>query len=281
MGSETRIIVIAPLLRARRVASIDASARPAVVTSSQVELDRGPTDVALAAKRAGADVLFLGLADALVSDQARQRLGDAGIASEWIDAAGAATVDTRYVSAGEEQLAVLEHRLPGNETVDRLLDRLGERVAEGAAMVVAAGDLDGSRRLDFVERVVGRAWGLGVPTFATRSGESLKLAFHTQPLGAVLPASELRLVSPPDKGVEEDEEQTLKRIFEDPIRLLLLSRDDGTITAAVRGETRDLGSHDGVDPGQLAGCVAAMIAGGTADHLAAAESGLRFARGLS
>lgn len=231
---------------------------PSLLVTAPLLAVSDPIRAALAARAAGANVRFVGLADAAGVAGARARFQAAGIASDWIEVPAVAAQRTGDPQrGGETRPEVPETVLPPAADVDRLLDLLGERVAAGVSRVVVAGDLDGGPRIDFAERVVGRAWGLGVRTLLAVSGAALKQAFHTQPFGAFVRELDLATVSPPDGGAVETPAQTLARIFEDPVRILLVLAPDGRVRAERRGASIELGVLGDHTPGELMGALAA------------------------
>jgi fructose-1-phosphate kinase PfkB-like protein len=254
------------------VAEGDA-AESARVLESKAEIASAPLQAAFAARDAGAAVTFLCLAEpaqsALVGPMLRQR----GIGTELLEVPRVGLQETCYFGAdGAVRFWAVEPRLPSPPEIDRLLDRI-ESLLPGAALIVVAGDLEGARRQDFAERVIGRAWGLGVKTILARPGESLKQAFHAYPLGAFVPEEELPALAPADpKDPEEPIQRTLERIFTDPVQVLVLRRADGTVAAATRAGTDELGMLRDVDPGALMGALAAHWDRARGDERAAARA---------
>ena len=269
-----RLIVTSPLLRARTEATVKSRSDGLFdVIDRKVELLEEPLSVARAAGDAGADVIFLGLAEPGMAAVARAELEQHGFASEFIEVASASCQEIEYRDeAGERKLHVIDHCLPSVADVDHLIDRLGKLLEQGAAYVVVASDLDGAPTQDFVERVIGRAWGLGVRTITAVTGDSLKQAFHAHPMVAFAEESLLPRLAPPKPGTTEETADTLKRIFEDPVRVMLVIQENGSLLAATREASEDLGPLGSINPAELIGALSArMIALGD-DLLGAART---------
>ena len=269
-----RLIVTSPLLRAATVATVQGEpGRPVSVLARRVELSSEPLNVALGARQSGAEVTYLGLAEPQTARLARSDLERHGIATEIIEVNSACLETIDYVDRdGQSRLKVIEPRLPSIPDVDRLLDRLGALVERGAAYVVVASDLEGAETQDFAERAIGRAWGLGVRTITTVNGASLKQSYHCQPAVAFCEESELLRFSPAPEGVQETTPETLRRIFEDSIRLLLMLGKDGIVQAVSRAATVPLGPLSGLRPQELMGGLAAKLIGAGEDYVGAAQA---------
>ena len=124
--------------------------------------------------------------------------------------------------------------------------------------------------------MVGRAFGLGIRTSLAVDRDALKQAFHTQPLCAWCDESDLTRVSPPEKPEEpETTEQTLNRIFEDPVRLLFVRTEDGQVLAATRESREVLGPAEGVASTQIVGALAAVLSDGRQNYEQAARDAYR------
>ncbi|MFG0319083.1 MAG: hypothetical protein ACF8XB_17555 [Planctomycetota bacterium JB042] len=266
-----KLLLTAPLHRiSRRVRVAGGDEGPWRATTVETELGAEVLEVASAATRLGAEVTAVVAAEPSVAADLRSALEGLGASVELIEVGSASLAHTRYVDADDAvRFEVMEGAPPSTDEVDRLLDRLGRRLEDEPDFAVVAGDLEGGPRRDFAERVVGRAWGLGVRTILVPNGASLKQAFHTQPFAARVDADELLAVSPPDEGVEETQEETLARIFLDPVRLLYVRRGDGMVLAAARAGTRELGRPEAWRPAALLGAFAALAARCGDDYLAA------------
>lgn len=287
---DSSLLVTCPMLSVRRRVIVDGAVSnvngtPSGGTTSpkvvRTEIDwvAGAFDVAKAARLAGASVTWLSLVEPDLEASVRAELEGSGIVCDLVSVPAASRVQTQYVDeAGKLLFEVSEERMPSIADVDHLLDRAEKQLAAGASFAVAAGDLVGASRVDFMERIVGRAWGFGVKTICVETGPSLKQAFHTEPFAALVPADELTKVSPPDQGVEETEAETLARIFEDAVRLLIVTRDDGSAIAVTRAETRSLGALNGIDPAVLMGAVAARLVVAGDKYLEAVEEGIGILR---
>lgn len=255
------ILITAPMLRVtRRVPVTGGGDAPWHGGSPETILDPESFAAVRAAKAAGARVVCVFIVESSLADDVRQAVTAIGAEVDLLETGGASVRHTTYVGEdGQARFEVIEGAPPSSADVDRLLDRVGRHIEETPDRVVVSGDLEGGPRRDFAERVVGRAWGLGVRTVLVPDGPSLKQAFHTQPLAAWARASDLQSVSPPDEGETETEEETLKRIFEDPVRLLYVRRDDGTVFAAARAGNRELGQPAEWHPGGVLGAFAALL----------------------
>ncbi len=255
-----KLLLTAPLHRISRRVRVDGGdGSPWRAGEVETALGADVLEVAGAARRLGAEVTAVVAAEPAFAASLRAALEALGATVELIEVGAASLAHTRYVDAdGDVRFEVTEGAPPSTDEVDRLLDRLGRALEDEPDLAVVAGDLDGGPRRDFAERVVGRAWGLGVRTILVPNGASLKQAFHTQPLAARVDAGELLAVSPPDEGVVETQEETLARIFLDPVRLLFVRRDDGVVLAAARAGTRELGRPDEWRPAALLGAFAAL-----------------------
>jgi hypothetical protein len=278
-----RLIVTSPLLRTKTVAKVAGEpGRPLSIYERQVEFCPEPLSVALRAKEAGAEVTYLGLSEPCLLEAARSELERHGIVTEIIEAEAAALETIEYVGQdGGSLLEVVDHRLPAISDVDLLLDRLGVLLERGPACVVAASDLEGAETLDFVERVIGRAFGMGARTITAVSGASLKQAFHARPLAAFCEERELIRISPSRQGAPETTAETLRRIFEDSTRLLLVLGNDGIVRAAAREGTVELGPLFDLRSTELMGAVAARLVQTGEEYLAAAREAYALMRQAS
>ncbi len=278
------LIIVAPLLRSFRVLRLAAGSEPVQARTESVHLLDDSVATALAARSAGSRVRFLTLSETSLTPMLRQRLEPAGVEVEVIPVEAAGLERRQYLEASgaSVRLDVWEPRPPEPADVDRLLDALARQIERDWDLVVVSDDVFGATKVDFAERVVGRVWGLGKKTVLIPDGASLKQAFHTQPCAAFVAESELQAVSPPAAGVTESTEQTLVRIFEDPIRLLIVHRDDGTVLAASRRGREELGPLAPASAAQLMGAIAAglTVAGDDSggDSLEAAREGARRVR---
>lgn len=278
--SASRLVVVSPMLSHALVHEVDPTTRPRRVTRSTVSLTASPLSLVAAAQKTGAELLCLALVEAAHAEVAASALDAMGVEHDLLVTPAASRALVTYRSAaGEDLFEVQEDRVPAVREVDRLLDRLGAQIDRGAGLVLVTNDLHGAKRRDFAERVVGRSWGLGVRTVLAESGPSVRQAFHTQPFGAVVPAEELQQVSPADASARESRDETLRRIFEDPIRVLLLPTAEGSLIAAARGGSRDLGALLGVDPAAVMAAMAGRWVREADDELALAEAALHLLRG--
>ncbi len=271
-----RLIVVSPMLSASTACTVAAAAGGGWRTVSRTsELALGPLRPAFAARAAGAEVLFLALAEPLHAAAARSLLVERGVEPLLLETPAAARDLLRFVDeSGAPHFAVEDLRTPSTQDVDRLLDELALLLAGEPAAVVVGADLEGKRPMDFAERVVGRARGLGADTYLAESGPPLWQAFHATPCAAILPAEEIARLLPRADRREETQEETLRRLFEDPVRLLLLCQPDGQVRAVTRDAARDLGPLGAVEPGELIGALAARCAAPGSDCLAAAAEAL-------
>ncbi|MFH0945956.1 MAG: hypothetical protein V2A76_12215 [Planctomycetota bacterium] len=256
-----RLIITSPLLRARTEATVSSLDNGLFdVVDRKVELLAEPMNVARAAGDAGADVIFLGLAEPGMAEAARAELERHGFASEFIEVASASCQEIEYRDReGDLKLHVIDRCLPSAPDVDLLIDRLGKLLERGAAFVVTASDLDGAPTQDFVERVIGRACGLGVRTITAVTGDSLVQAFHAHPMAAFCEEKLLLRLAPPKPGTTEAAAETLKRVFEDPVRVMLVLQESGSLLAATREATEELGPLGSIKPGELIGALAAQL----------------------
>lgn len=271
--NRSRLIVVSPQLTVTTTSVVDEQAEgSAQVRSQSGRLHPGAALSARAAREQGADVLYLGLAEPQHEALLRTELEPLGIEVVVLPAAAASCLEHRFVTADDQlRYAVSEVRLPDPDDVDRLLDRLGQETSAGASFIVTAEDLTGMDKPNFVERVIGRAWGLGIRTFTSLGGASLKQAFHSQPLGSWMMENEIRKASPPDAGVEETTEESLDRIFLEPTRILLVHRNDGVLMAASREGRTELGPAGLLEPSALIGALAARLVAGGTEYLSAAQ----------
>ena len=252
-----RVIVVSPVL---------------VTSAAHDDLARGPFRTALAARRAGADVLYMGLAEPAVAGAARALFEELGVAVDLLEAARASRpVTGTAADDGGASCPAGETRLPDDSAVDRLLDRMADHLVTGAACVVVAADLTDKDPCDFGERAVGRAWGLGVRTLLVENGAALKQAFHAQPLGAFLEADEIAVLLPCGEGSARTREEILKEVFDDPVRILLLRESNGVVTAATRDGCTELGPLGDAGAGELIGALAARMISCEGDVLRAAR----------
>lgn len=223
-----RVIVTAPLVRALRRVVVDGDGTsvdaPARVVRESLELDQGNCAAALGARAAGADVTFFALCEAALEKALRASLEARGVSCRLRIVGAASAGVTRFESnSGEPRFIVGESRLPELADVDRLQDDLADDLLRAPAFVVVAGDLDGARRPDYAERVVGRAWGLGTKTLVATSTPSLKQAYHTYPYGIVLRAEDARSIcAMPRTSATETMEETLARSFSESMRLFAI-----------------------------------------------------------
>lgn len=232
----SRVIVTAPLIRATRKVVIDAAGAgpeaPARVLRESLELDDGICAAAFGARAAGADVTFFALCEGALAQPLRTRLEAEGVHCRIRVVASACAGVTSFESAaGEPRLVVADSRLPDVSEVDALQDELADDLLRAPAFVVVAGDLDGARKPDYAERVVGRAWGLGMKSLIATSVPSLKQAFHTYPYGIVLGASDVRSIcAMPRSPSDEAEQQTLARSFAESMRVFAIRSATDAVT---------------------------------------------------
>lgn len=273
--AESTLLVTCPMLSARRRVIVDQDSVPPRAVRTETHWIAGAVGVAKAARLAGASVTWLSLVEADLEASVRAELEGAGVRCEFVRVGAATQVVTEYVDGGGNELfQVSEDRTPSVSDVDHLLDRLEKLLQRGVSFVVVAGDLVGAPRVDYMERVVGRAWGHGVKTICVEAGAAIKQAFHTNPFAALVPEAELIKVCPPAAGVTQDDAQTLARVFEDAVRLVVVTREDGTAYAATRTETRPLGVLNGLNPSELMGAVAARLVVAGDDYLGAVTEGM-------
>lgn len=274
------LIIVAPLLRSFRSLRLEVGTDAGTASTEKIQLLDDSVAAALAARSAGARVRFLTLGENSLTPSLLDRLKPAGVEVDAISVTSACLERRRYVESadGSVKLDAWELRPPTPADVDRLLDRLARELEKDWDFVVVSDDLLGAPKVDFAERVVGRAWGLGKKTVLIPDGASLKQAFHTQPYAAFVPESELQVISPPAAGVTETTEQTLARIFEDPVRLLIVLRADRTLLAASRRGREELGPLAPATPAQVMGAIAARLAVAGDDYLLAAREGMRRTR---
>ncbi|MBI4881118.1 MAG: hypothetical protein HY812_15890 [Planctomycetes bacterium] len=271
-----RLIVVSPMLSASTACVVAAAEGGGLRTCSRrSEVVLGPLRTAFAARAAGAEVLFLSLAEPLLATIVRPLLVERGVEPVLLQAPAAAREKLCYQDeSGATLFAVDDVRTPAALDVDRLLDEIARLLAAGPAAVVVAADLEGKHPMDFAERVVGRARGLGADTYLAQSGPPLWQAFHATPCAAILPEEEIALLLPRADGREEKHEETLRRLFEDPLRILLLCRQDGGVRAVTRDAARDLGPLGAAESGELMGALAARCALAGGDCLRAAVEAL-------
>ena len=283
------ILVTAPMVSVvRKVSVTGADGAPFRAGASEDTLDSQIFDVVRGARKAGADVHCVFAVEASVEAAVRARLEELGAHADLVIAGSASARDTTYVDPdGTTRFQVTEGLPPTSADVDRLLDQLGRRIEEKPTAVIAARDIEGGPRRDFAERVVGRAWGLGIRTVLVENGASLKQAFHTQPLAAWAEETELIAVSPPENAeaetpeTPETPEQILTRIFEDPIRLMFVRRGDGELVAAVRAGLEPLGRPERFLPGAALGAFAAVMPKHGEEYLNAGREAYDIAIGLA
>jgi hypothetical protein len=239
-----RVIVTAPLVRALRRVVVDGDGTsvdaPARVVRESLELDQGICAAALGARAAGADVTFFALCEAALEKALRASLEARGVSCRLRIVGAASAGVTRFESnSGEPRFIVGESRLPELADVDRLQDDLADDLLRAPAFVVVAGDLDGARRPDYAERIVGRAWGLGTKTLVATSTPSLKQAYHTYPYGIVLRAEDARSIcAMPRTSATETMEETLARSFSESMRLFAIRRGPRAIELATAEGSR-------------------------------------------
>lgn len=280
-----RVIVTTPVIRSLRTVVVDSAGdrddAPARVLKETLELDGDVCAAAYGAKAAGADVTFFALCEASVEKPLRAALEAKGISCRLRVAGAASAGTTRYESSdGAVRFVVRESRLPELGDVDRLQDDLADDLLRAPAFVVVAGDLDGARRPDYAERVVGRAWGLGMKSLIVTSTPSLKQAYHTYPYGIVLRSDDVRSVcAMPRTASDETQAQTIERSFSESMRVFAIRGSDGGLTlvsADARLEVRTDASDAWV--GGVLGALAAADLGHPAEVVQRAAELL--ARGL-
>lgn len=236
-----RVIVTAPLIRASRRVVVDAAGssanEPARVLRESIELDDGICAAAFGARAAGADVTFFALCEAALEKALRARLEAQGVHCRIrVVAAASAGVTSFESNDGVPRLVVSDSRLPEIGEVDRLQDDLADDLLRAPAFVVVAGDLDGARKPDYAERVVGRAWGLGMKSLIATSVPSLKQAYHTYPYGIVLRAEELRSIcAMPRSPSDETQAQTIERSFSESMRVFAVRTANDAVTLITAG----------------------------------------------
>ncbi|MBK6938706.1 MAG: hypothetical protein IPH13_00665 [Planctomycetes bacterium] len=232
----SRVIVTAPLIRAVRKVIVDGGGTgadaPARILRESLELDEDACAAAFGARAAGADVTFFALCEAAVEKALRARLEPQGVACRLRVVPAASAGMTRFESTdGAARLVVSESRLPELAEIDRLQDDLADDLLRAPAFVVVVGDLDGAKRPDYAERVVGRVWGLGLKSLIATSTPSLKQGYHTYPYGIVLRAQELRSIcAMPRSPADETEAQTLERSFSESMRLFAIRTATDAVT---------------------------------------------------